>query len=78
MSIQPPPTPTASSLSGSFLKRIWQGFVQVVTWPFRLSTPGKAAFFTAVLLIALAIAVWWIISNDPKHVDLYHVLTPPA
>jgi hypothetical protein len=58
------------------LKRIWDGFVRAVTWPLRLSTPGKTSFVTAVLLIALAIAVWLIIRNDPKHVDLYHVLTP--
>jgi IcmF-related N-terminal domain len=75
MSMQPPPPPTASAVSGSLLKRIWQGFVKAVTWPFRLSTPGKASFVTAVLLVLLAVVVWLIIRNDPKHVDLYHVLT---
>jgi len=75
MSMQPPTAPSASSVSGSLLKRIWQGFVHAVTWPFRLSTPGKASFVTAVLLVLLALVVWLIIRNDPKHVDLYHVLT---
>lgn len=76
MSMQPPTPPSASSVSGSLLKRIGQGIVRAVTWPFRLSTPGKASFLTAVLLVVLAVVVWLIIRNDPKHVDLYHVLTP--
>lgn len=48
---------------------------KVITWPARLSLPGRFALLTALLLVTLALTVWWIIRTNPKHVSLYHVLT---
>lgn len=77
MSSQIPPSATAAAgrADASMLKRFGAWLKRVVTWPARLSFPGKIAFLSWVLLVLLALVVWLVVRSNPKHVALYHVLT---
>lgn len=71
----PPEAQAGSAKAGSFFQRFGKAIVRAITWPARLSVAGKVAFVLAIFLALLAVTVWLVIRNDPKHVELYHVLT---